>query len=867
MYHKFRHFRSKKAIAADKKRAQTERILMRQRKRKRTDQGDIIPTAGDRVEVLFDQRFWYGGTVNKKKKDLQSKDENAVLLHIIYDDLEKEWAKFPDPGNIKLSDNPLGADQDNLTATNGAAGSDQFEPVGWMSMSIQDYDSYLRVRAFWMDARTAEIKKQNKKQRLAPAPTAEMSVADSLEAAGVQRYVNVADCKNTILRIDVAEDVLYLIDLPIPTLLPELQADLNRNFLLPEALPAGTHCLQQYVAVTGRPFMGPNLYVAPPGAVTWFHEDGHGTVDSGHQCLLGENEVVMLRRMPEEHKQRAIRLLANDREYSLRDKPHDIGDKPPWPTKKQIKKLRKMGYAPSCFVLGPGEFVHINKGRLHAFQKKILELEQPDQICVSFAWDWMFQGVTAEGFEAEAKTSLMSAHFNHKSKVASLGITETALLQAAKVAAADMVSIQRQLEMVSEVHDHTAAKDDHTVAKVRPLKKRALCAAEGAPEPIPTCLSTMATLSTLLTPRDLSVDRSTAAANLGEDMVPAVAVMAGAGGGEPLTPLHHTTPASSVDDTPHLSAAAAVAQIRPVLHGVGPCVQQIFERLGKSVSAVAEAMAAPLQASSLTAAPDTNVDTNVDTNEAAPVVFRVGSKVEARWEDHEWYPAVVSAVIIKRGSVPRAYTIRYEEDGVEGTQQASTVRTVRKRARASESSSKPAVSDVNNGNDVNISGGDTGEGAAGEGAAGEGAIGEGATISEVRMGDPPSIAVHTEPAHTEPVHTEHTASCSAADEKSVEANSNVTGCINGTISTSINGSINESINGSINGAGPSKRARRERGGTQAVPQAAAQGAAATDKRTNGTKEASKAKKGRTKRNAAADTGMSDEAKALRAANP
>lgn len=55
--------------------------------------------------------------------------------------------------------------------------------------------------------------------------------------------------------------------------------------------------------------MGPNLYITPPGSFTTFHKDGHGTVDSGHLCLMGYNEVVMLRRLTEKHKKNAIRIL------------------------------------------------------------------------------------------------------------------------------------------------------------------------------------------------------------------------------------------------------------------------------------------------------------------------------------------------------------------------------------------------------------------------------------------------------------------------------------------------------------------------------------------------------------------------------
>ena len=44
------------------------------------------------------------------------------------------------------------------------------------------------------------------------------------------------------------------------------------------------------------------------------------------------------------------------------------GPKPKWPTPAQIDRLRDLGAAPSHFVLEAGDFVHINKARLHAFR-------------------------------------------------------------------------------------------------------------------------------------------------------------------------------------------------------------------------------------------------------------------------------------------------------------------------------------------------------------------------------------------------------------------------------------------------------------------------------------------------------------------
>lgn len=47
---------------------------------------------------------------------------------------------------------------------------------------------------------------------------------------------------------------------------------------------------------------------------------GHGTVDSGHLCLSGYNEVVMLRRLPKGHEVNA--LHADEKGYF--DMPHSL---------------------------------------------------------------------------------------------------------------------------------------------------------------------------------------------------------------------------------------------------------------------------------------------------------------------------------------------------------------------------------------------------------------------------------------------------------------------------------------------------------------------------------------------------------------
>jgi hypothetical protein len=87
------------------------------------------------------------------------------------------------------------------------------------------------------------------------------------------------------------------------------------------------------------------------GGYTQVHQDGHGTVDSGHSNLSGYNEVVILRRLPECHKLNACDMVpaleGGRREHQAMNMlyrlPHDDrDDKPNWPTMKTIEGWEKM---------------------------------------------------------------------------------------------------------------------------------------------------------------------------------------------------------------------------------------------------------------------------------------------------------------------------------------------------------------------------------------------------------------------------------------------------------------------------------------------------------------------------------------------
>ena len=112
------------------------------------------------------------------------------------------------------------------------------------------------------------------------------------------------------------------------------------------------------------------------------------------------------------------------------------------------------------FILGPGELLHINKGRLHAFRKmskdllptrdchfglrkeKLKELEQKgslDLLCVSVAWDWMFLGDTPRTVNRELSTSLLASRCCRNLKMPCLGIPETSLLRLSQICSSHVV--------------------------------------------------------------------------------------------------------------------------------------------------------------------------------------------------------------------------------------------------------------------------------------------------------------------------------------------------------------------------------------------------------------------------------------------
>jgi len=115
-----------------------------------------------------------------------------------------------------------------------------------------------------------------------------------------------------------------------------------------------------------------------------------------------------------------------------------------------IGHLCPYSYYPAVLILKPGQHIHINKGRLHAFRKlQVTPLPESDchaehrrrlvadegltsdPVCMSVAWDWLFLATSANGTNREAAACLECASLNRANQVKSLAIPETALLNEA----------------------------------------------------------------------------------------------------------------------------------------------------------------------------------------------------------------------------------------------------------------------------------------------------------------------------------------------------------------------------------------------------------------------------------------------------
>ena len=157
--------------------------------------------------------------------------------------------------------------------------------------------------------------------------------------------------------------VFYMLDLDMPLHLLRINAAFKSEFKMKEILTGGGWCMANWIRERLRTMMGPNSYISPGeypilnipsvdeisniwcwgnvikgGGETEWHGDGHGSVDSEHTNLHGYKEVVILRRLPEKHREYAMELCP----MLFRTMPHARDKKSQWPTNSIIKKFKAM---------------------------------------------------------------------------------------------------------------------------------------------------------------------------------------------------------------------------------------------------------------------------------------------------------------------------------------------------------------------------------------------------------------------------------------------------------------------------------------------------------------------------------------------
>jgi hypothetical protein len=166
-----------------------------------------------------------------------------------------------------------------------------------------------------------------------------------------------------------------------------------------------------------------------------------------------------------------------------------------------------MGYCPTICIVKPGQLIHINKGRLHAFRKMATTSLRDDdchraireqiikennlkgeELCISIAWDWMYRGISSEGINREVSSTLEAAVLNQKMGKVSLAIPELSLLQMAKMFPLDTALVPADLNGLvgfnkTETKQPPEASDAITVCRgILPSLKHVIKKQAGAME-------------------------------------------------------------------------------------------------------------------------------------------------------------------------------------------------------------------------------------------------------------------------------------------------------------------------------------------------------------------------------------------------
>ncbi|TMW58025.1 hypothetical protein Poli38472_013499 [Pythium oligandrum] len=231
--------------------------------------------------------------------------------------------------------------------------------------------------------------------------------------AYLERYLSGSMSKDVVVLEDhnskkpislvATENIIALNGLPIAEHCTQLHNDLIKSFQW-DLFAGGIHCLLQYLPQHSRDkrFSSPLLHFNFPGGRGRLQDPGNGTTDHAYQVLSGALELVIFERLEPKDRDEFQRVLRRAG-YNAEKKPMLLDS--------HLRCLRDAGFAWSTVLLTDGDFVHVNKGRLHFWRVVEPELMRGpvSAPCVFLSWEWVYQGVSQRGISTECWFAMKNA--------------------------------------------------------------------------------------------------------------------------------------------------------------------------------------------------------------------------------------------------------------------------------------------------------------------------------------------------------------------------------------------------------------------------------------------------------------------------
>ncbi|GAB9465795.1 hypothetical protein Gpo141_00003188 [Globisporangium polare] len=230
----------------------------------------------------------------------------------------------------------------------------------------------------------------------------------------LEKYINNLVGKEAIVLEDHAkkepvtilagDNIIALNTLVIAQSCTKLYRDLKNSFQW-DVFAGGIHCLLQYLPERSRKekFSSPLFHFTFPGARGALCDPGNGTTDTAYQVLVGSLELVIFERMEPRHRDEFIRILRRAGYHA---------EKKPMLYESHLRALSSAGFVWTTVKIHDGEFIHINKGRMHfwrAVTRASPARSLPNQPCVFLSWEWVYQGVSQRGISNECWFAMKNA--------------------------------------------------------------------------------------------------------------------------------------------------------------------------------------------------------------------------------------------------------------------------------------------------------------------------------------------------------------------------------------------------------------------------------------------------------------------------